>query len=46
MVLTPDLGDAASASWPRSRSLFTTFDPMSPLPPMTVIFMMHLLLFV
>src|SRR5690349_20051178 len=37
-VLTPDFGDAASASWPCSRSLVTSFDPMRPLPPTTTIF--------
>src|SRR5499425_2694995 len=39
-VLTPELGDAATASCPCSRNLVTTFDPMSPLPPITTIFMM------
>src|SRR6266513_1553571 len=38
MELTPDLGDAATASCPRSRSLLTSFDPISPLPPITTIF--------
>src|SRR5260370_13069025 len=36
--LTPELGDAATASCPCSRSLVTSLDPMSPLPPMTTIF--------
>ena len=38
--VTPEAGDAASVSGPRSRSLVTSFDPMSPVPPMTTIFMM------
>jgi hypothetical protein len=38
-VLTPGLGDAATASWPCSRSLVTSFDPIRPVPPMTTIFM-------
>src|SRR5205814_4247184 len=38
MELTPDLGDAATASCPCSRSLLTSFDPISPLPPITTIF--------
>src|SRR3954464_11763258 len=38
-VLTPVLGAAATASCPCSRSLGTSFDPMSPVPPMTTIFM-------
>src|SRR5205814_26034 len=44
-VLTPDLGDAATASCPCSRSLLTSFDPMSPLPPMTTIFIIASLRF-
>src|SRR6266852_1869995 len=39
MELTPDLGDAAIASCPCSRNLVTSFDPISPLPPITTIFM-------
>src|SRR5262249_18999231 len=39
-MLTPEAGDAASVLYPRSRSLVTSFDPISPLPPMTTIFMM------
>src|SRR6266699_266891 len=35
--LTPDSGDAATASCPCSRSLLTTFDPISPLPPITTL---------
>ena len=38
-VLTPVSGDAATASWPCSRSLVTSFDPMSPVPPMMTSFM-------
>src|SRR5215510_810226 len=37
-VLTPELGDAAIASCPCSRSLMTSFDPIRPLPPITTIF--------
>jgi hypothetical protein len=32
MVLTPESGDATTTSWPFRRSLFTTFEPMRPLP--------------
>ena len=39
MVLTPDQGDAGTASWPCSWSVVTTFEPMSPVPPITTIFM-------
>src|SRR6516225_1892694 len=39
IVLTPVLGAAASASCPRWVSLLTTFEPMSPVPPITTIFM-------
>src|SRR6185503_18110950 len=42
-ALTPDLGDAATASCPSALSFVTTFDPMSPLPPMTTIFIQDLL---
>ena len=38
-ALTPDRGDAATASCPCSVSRATTFDPMRPVPPMTTIFM-------
>src|SRR5436309_9444839 len=44
-VLTPELGDAAIASCPCSRSLMTSFDPMRPLPPITTIFIICLLHF-
>ena len=39
-VSTPVAGEAGTASC--SRSLFTTFVPISPVPPMTTIFMTHL----
>src|ERR1700751_2032920 len=39
-VLTPDLGAAATASCPCSRSFSTSLDPMSPVPPITTIFIM------
>ena len=32
--------DAGTASWPWSRRMVTSFEPMSPLPPMTTIFIM------
>ena len=38
-ALTPELGDAAFTSWPSARSLPTSLVPMSPLPPMTTIFL-------
>src|SRR5262245_3427528 len=38
-VFTPVLGAAATASCPCSRSLLTSFDPTSPVPPITTIFM-------
>src|SRR5262245_58507279 len=41
-VLTPDEGDADTASWPRWRSRGINFLPMSPLPPITTIFMLTL----
>jgi hypothetical protein len=37
-VFTPELGEAARASWPWSRSSVTSFEPMRPLPPMTTSF--------
>ena len=37
-VVTPDLGDAAIASWPCSASRATTLEPMSPVPPITTSF--------
>src|SRR5262249_20869477 len=40
--LTPEDGDAATTSCPRSRSFPTSFDPMSPVPPITTIFMIVL----
>src|SRR5262245_62200341 len=39
IVLTPVLGAAARASCPRWVSLLTTFEPMSPVPPITTTFM-------
>jgi hypothetical protein len=39
MVFTPDLGDAATASCPWERRMVTTFEPMSPVPPITTTFM-------
>src|SRR5262245_15623419 len=41
-VLTPVSGEAGTASWPCSRSLVTSFDPMSPVPPMMTSFMIDL----
>src|SRR5262245_22761018 len=40
-VLTPEEGEADTASWPRNRGI--SFLPMSPLPPITTIFMPGLL---
>src|SRR5436305_12775097 len=37
-VFTPVLGAAGTASCPYSRSLVTSFDPISPVPPITTIF--------
>ena len=44
MVLTPVLGEAARTSWPPSRRMGTVFEPISPVPPMTTIFICALLL--
>jgi len=41
-VLTPVFGDAAIAWCPCSFSSVTTFEPMSPVPPITTNFMMYL----
>src|SRR5690348_5006555 len=38
-VLTPVSGAAATASWPRSRSEATTFEPIRPVPPIITTFM-------
>src|SRR5215208_160062 len=38
-VLTPELGDAATASSSSARRQATTFEPIRPVPPMTTIFM-------
>src|SRR5262245_7624473 len=40
-LLTPDDGDAGMTSWPCRRRIVTSFFPMSPLPPITTIFMLH-----
>ncbi len=37
-VSTPDAGDAAMAACPCALSLATSFEPISPVPPMTTIF--------
>jgi hypothetical protein len=37
-ALTPVERDAATASWPRSLSVPNTFDPSTPVPPITTIF--------
>src|SRR5262249_60822412 len=42
-LLMPDDGDAAVTSWPFLRRMVTSFFPMSPLPPITTIFMTNLL---
>src|SRR5262245_15280021 len=42
-VLTPDEGEADTASWPRPRRRGISFFPTSPLPPITTIFMLGLL---
>src|SRR6185369_4013696 len=39
IVLTPSRGDAGTASCPFSARMATTFEPMSPVPPITTIFM-------
>src|SRR5215213_4688968 len=44
-VLTPVAGDAGTTWWPCSRRLRTSFEPMSPLPPITTIFMISLLFY-
>src|SRR5215469_6888464 len=44
MVLTPLLGEAATTSWPPWRRIATVFEPISPVPPMTTIFMIYPLL--
>ena len=43
IVLMPRRGEAGTASCPCSVSLATSFEPMSPVPPMTTIFMVILL---
>src|SRR5215471_7533568 len=42
MLLTPELGAAATASCPCPPSNLTSLDPMSPVPPITTIFMVGL----
>ncbi len=42
-VLTPVPGDAGTASWPSAVSLVTSFEPMSPVPPMMTSFMIDVL---
>src|SRR5262245_33417081 len=44
-VLTPEEGEAATASWPCARRIVTTFDPINPLPPITTIFIFALSFF-
>ncbi len=39
MVLTPEFGDAATTSCPFLRSRATVLEPISPVPPITTIFM-------
>src|SRR6516225_2775736 len=41
MVLTPLWGEAATTSWPPWRRMATVFEPISPVPPMTTIFMVY-----
>jgi hypothetical protein len=38
MLLIPEVREAATTSKPEFRSFATTFDPISPLPPITMIF--------
>ena len=38
--LIPFEGEAATTSWPLSRRFFMTLVPISPVPPMTMIFML------
>nr|WP_314506875.1 hypothetical protein [uncultured Microbacterium sp.] len=44
IVFTPVFGDAATASWPCAASFATTFEPMRPVPPMTMTLAMFLCL--
>src|SRR5919204_3261826 len=41
MVLTPLLGEAATTWWPPRRRMATVFEPISPVPPTTTIFMVY-----
>src|SRR5262245_5184964 len=43
MVLTPVLGAAARPSWPPWRRIGIVFEPISPVPPITTIFIPNLL---
>jgi hypothetical protein len=43
MVLTPELGEAATTSWPFCLRMATSLVPMRPLPPITTIFISVLL---
>jgi hypothetical protein len=38
MVSTPELRDAATVSNPDAHNFVTIFDPISPVPPITMIF--------
>src|SRR3954447_6022128 len=42
-ALTPEEGEAETASWPRWLRMGTSFLPISPLPPITTTFILHLL---
>src|SRR6059058_3234902 len=44
MLLTPELGEAATTSWPPWRRMATVFEPIRPVPPITTIFIVRLLL--
>ena len=44
MVLTPVSGEAATTSWPPRRRMATVFEPIRPVPPITTIRMVSLLL--
>src|SRR2546426_6274981 len=43
MLLTPVFGEAATTSWPRWRRMGTVFEPIRPVPPITMIFIPNLL---
>jgi hypothetical protein len=42
MLLTPLFGEAATTSLPPWRRMAVAFEPISPVPPITTIFMVHL----